>query len=252
MASDSRLKIARRVLAGLLALALSGPLIMGLSGAVHFGRDWRTADRSSTGLAPDPAQAKEAIVQVYAARAFNWRAAFAVHTWIATKPAGADQFTVHQVLGWRAWQDLPVVVSQTDVPDRSWYGATPRLLADLRGTPAEAALPAVLDAVRQYPYRHTYRMWPGPNSNTFVAYVGRHVPELQLNLPPTAIGKDFLDKRSFLAAAPSGRGIQLSLFGVLGVILSAREGLEINVLGLSFGLNPLSLELRLPGLGIVG
>ena len=49
--------------------------------------DWRTASHRSAGLAPDPASHRDAVVQVYAARTFGWRGAFAVHTWLAAKPA---------------------------------------------------------------------------------------------------------------------------------------------------------------------
>ena len=44
----------------------------------------------------------EAIVQVYASRTFGWRGAFAVHTWVAAKPAGADRYTRYEVIGWRS------------------------------------------------------------------------------------------------------------------------------------------------------
>ena len=45
---------------------------------------------------------------------------------------------------------------------------------------------------QRYPYADSYRVWPGPNSNTFTAFVLREVPELRVDLPPTAIGKDYL------------------------------------------------------------
>ena len=47
---------------------------------------------------------------------------------------------------------------------------------------------------RATPTPTAYVTWPGPNSNTFVAWLGREVPELRLTLPPTAIGKDFLGR----------------------------------------------------------
>ncbi|MFB3116448.1 MAG: DUF3750 domain-containing protein, partial [Gammaproteobacteria bacterium] len=65
-------------------LFITGLSIAILAG-VQFGPDWRTADRSSAGIAPDPSELSDAVVQVYAARAFNWRSLFAVHTWLATK-----------------------------------------------------------------------------------------------------------------------------------------------------------------------
>ncbi|MBT7950209.1 MAG: DUF3750 domain-containing protein, partial [Gammaproteobacteria bacterium] len=90
------------------------------------------------------------------------------------------------------------------------------------------------------------------NSNSFVAEIGRQVPELKLDLPATAIGKDFLTKSRFFDAAPSGTGYQFSIYGLFGLTLARVEGLEINVLGLNFGINPFKLRLKLPGLGLVG
>ena len=231
---------------------LIGPLLTVSCGSVNLGRDWRTADRASTGLAPPAAQTPEAIVQIYSARAFNWRGIFAVHTWIATKAADDLQYTVHQVLGWRRYHDVPVVVSRFGRPDRSWYGAEPEVVAELRGERAALAIPKIEAAVESYPYRREYVLWPGPNSNTFTAYVARQVPELEAELPAIAIGKDYLANGSLVDRPPSGSGFQLSLFGLAGVLASWNEGLELNLLGLVFGLDPLGPAFKLPGLGRVG
>ena len=72
---------------------------------------------------------------------------------------------------------------------------------------------------------------------------------MRLDLPPTAIGKDWLGDTTFAASAPSGTGFQLSLYGLLGVMAGVEEGLEFNLLGLGMGIDPLDLSLRLPGLG---
>jgi len=236
----------------LLSIILIGPVVMILSGDVNFGLNWRTADRSSTGIAPDPAVVSEAVVQVYSARAFNWRGMFGIHTWIATKPEDAQQYTVHQVVGWRSWRGLPVVMSEPDIPDRSWYGNTPEIILDLRGPVAAEAIEKVLLAVKDYPYKQKYIMWPGPNSNTFTAFIGRHVPQLNLDLPSTAIGKDFLTDGEIFANAPSGTGFQFSLYGVLGILIGRVEGIEINLFGLIFGVDPFGPALKLPGIGRVG
>ena len=234
------------------AVLLVGPLYMTLFGSISFGNDWRTADRSSVGIAPDPGVTREAVVQVYAARAFNWRGIFAVHTWLATKRQGEAAFTVHQVLGWRLHRDDPVVVSHIGIPDRSWYGNPPELLTDIRGNPAAALIPAIEQAVRSYPYPRDYTIWPGPNSNTFTAWVARQVPSLGLDLPTTAIGKDYLDSGQIFSRAPSGSGYQISLFGVLGIITAFKEGIELNLLGLSIGVDPFGLAVKLPGVGRLG
>jgi Protein of unknown function (DUF3750) len=233
-------------------ILLAGPILTVACGNVNLGNDWRTADRSSAGIAPDPHSTPQAVVQVYAARAFNWRGMLGVHTWIATKPRGADHFTVHQVMGWRSYHNLPVVISVPDIPDRLWYGARPELLVDIRGARATAAIPRIEAAVASYPYEHEYGLWPGPNSNTFTAYVGREVPELAMDLPTTAIGKDFPINGSVVQSAPSGTGGQLSLYGLLGVTLAREEGLELNVLALNFGVDFLRPAIKLPGIGRIG
>ncbi len=235
----------------LLAVLLAGPLLAVASVDVNLGADWRRADRSSTGQAPNPAETTEAVVQVYAARAFNWRGILAVHTWIATKPAGATHYTVHQVMGWNVRHGLPAVVSRADLPDRAWFGNRPELLNDVRGAEAERLIPLIEDAIARYPYADTYTLWPGPNSNTFVAWVGREVPALQMRLPSIAIGKDFLPG-DIIGSAPSGGGLQVSLFGLLGLIVAPVEGVEVNLLGLTFGVDVARPALKLPAIGRIG
>lgn len=213
--------------------------------------DWRTARSYPVGLAPDPAATPEAIVQVYGARAWGWRGYFGVHTWIAVKPAGAPAYTVYEVIGWRLRGNGTAVAIRQRAPDAHWFGAVPELLADKRGAGVDALIPRIDRAVRSYPYANEYSAWPGPNSNTFTAWVARAVPELEVDLPPTAIGKDYLSDRMF-ASAPSGSGFQVSLFGLLGVLASGVEGVEVNVLGLSFGVNPFDPALKLPLVGRIG
>jgi Protein of unknown function (DUF3750) len=213
--------------------------------------DWRTASREPVCLAPDPATAPEAVVQVYGARALRWRGYFGVHTWIAVKARHAPAYTVYEVIGWRLrWSDRALVVHQR-APDGRWFGNEPELLADRRGEGVDAMIERIASAARDYPFAGEYRLWPGPNSNTFTAWIARAVPELGVELPPTAIGKDFLGDR-VVGRAPSGSGVQLSLYGLLGVLASGVEGLEVNVLGLSFGVNPFSPSLRLPMVGRLG
>ncbi|MBM0104691.1 DUF3750 domain-containing protein [Steroidobacter sp. S1-65] len=215
------------------------------------GSDWRTASREPVGLAPDPATTPEAVVQVYAARTISWRGYFGVHTWIAVKRSNASEFTVHEVIGYRLRRTGTTVVTRVRPPDGRWFGAEPDLLKDVRGPGVDALIDRIETAVQNYPYADTYRIWPGPNSNTFTAFVLRDVPELRVDLPPTAIGKDYLGVMP-VALTPSGTGGQVSVLGVAGVAAGWEEGVELNLLGLTFGLDPLSLSLKLPLLGRIG
>jgi hypothetical protein len=56
---------------------------------------------------------------------------------------------------------------------------------------------------------------------------------LEFDLPATAIGKDYIESR--VTGAPSGRGFQLSLRGLLSVAASSADSLELDFLSLNFG-----------------
>lgn len=233
-------------------LVVAGSLALG---AAMVGRvaaqDWRTANQEPVGLAPEPSAHPEAVVQVYAARVIGWRGVFGVHTWIAVKPAAASEYTVYEIIGWRLrWQDSALAIRHR-APDARWFGSVPELIAEKRGPGAAALIPRIDEAARAYPWAGEYTMWPGPNSNTFTAWVLRAVPELEADLPPTAIGKDYSGAK-LLGSAPSGKGFQLSLFGLAGITASGVEGLEVNLLGLTFGINPFDPALKLPLVGRIG
>jgi len=233
-------------------LLTAGPLWTLASGRVPIRGDWRNATHRSSGLAPDPVEHPEGVVQVYAARVFGWRGAFAVHTWLAAKPRDASYYTRYEVIGWYGGSDRSVVwASNSRAADAEWYGAAPTVLAELRGPEADAAIARLPAAIASYPYPNSYGMWPGPNSNTFTAHLAREIPELRLTLPSTAIGKDYLPLRRPVSRTPSGTGYQLSLLGMLGASVAGDEGLEVNVLGLVFGVDARNLALKLPGIGRV-
>lgn len=230
-------------------LTFSGPLWLIISGQIDLKSHYSTANRDSAHLAPVPAVEKGAVIQAYAARAFNWRGAFASHCWIAVKPANSAHYTVYQVMGWQTYHGLPALVIQQDIPDRNWFNEVPKLILDIRGEKAERLIPKVKNAVTSYHYSNPYVLWPGPNSNSFPAYVGRQVPELGLVMPSDAVGKDFLGKDSFFTKTPSGTGYQISLWGLLGLSVAKKEGIEVNILGLVYGVRFSPFKILLPGLG---
>ncbi|MFG0318640.1 MAG: DUF3750 domain-containing protein, partial [Planctomycetota bacterium JB042] len=182
-----------------------------------------------------------------------WRGWFSVHSWIAVNP-GAAGYTVLDVVGFRGRRrdGGRVVAVREDVPDRRWFGAAPVVIEELRGARAAAAIPKILAAAESYPYAASYRVFPGPNSNTFVSHVLRAVPELTVELPPHAIGKDWLEGGGLFERTESGTGGQLNLLGVLGLSAGLAEGIEANVLGLVFGVDLRTPALKLPIVGRVG
>jgi hypothetical protein len=237
-----------------LRIALGSLLLPLVASCAALQRDpnWWAARRDSSGQAPDPATTPEAVIQVYAARAVGWKGVLGVHTWIAFKPTGADQYTRYEVMGWGVRRGAPAIRKNRTVADGYWFGTKPDLLVDRRGDGVDELIAKVEAAVAAYPYPHTYRTWPGPNSNTFIAYIGRAVPELRLRMPPTAIGKDYLPDGAPAGLTPSGTGIQLSLLGLAGVLVGWDDGIEVNLLGLTFGVDLVRPALKLPGVGRLG
>lgn len=157
------------------------------------GKDWRTASREPAGIAPDPLLTEEPVLQVYGADAWGWRGWFAIHTWIAAKRTGETSYRVYDVVGWRGRNGQPVMRVARDVPDRYWFGERPVLLKEHRGPGVDTLIDAVDRAARDYPWKTTYRVFPGPNSNSFTGWIARQVPELALDLPLSAIGSGYQD-----------------------------------------------------------
>jgi Protein of unknown function (DUF3750) len=213
--------------------------------AVH----WQTADRSSAGLLPSPAQHPDAMVRIYAARTVRWRGIFAVHSWIVVKEPNASHYTRYDYTAWGE----PIRINGF-VPDGRWFGGTPETIAAADGEAASRMVPKIRAAVAGYEWRSSgdYRAWPGPNSNTFVTAVLAAVPELQAALPPTAIGKDFPYDGDVFGRTPSGTGIRVTLGGYLGLTIGWVEGLELNLLGAVVGIDLRRPAIKLPALGRVG
>ena len=240
---------ARKVLTAILALFL---FPVAVHAALYAGKghpaSYRDADWSSVGMLPPASADREARLLVFTGRTGRWKGIFSVHSWVVFKAENAGAWNRYDVLGWGK-----PVRSNGWAPDGRWFGDSPRVLVDVRGPAAAALIPRVQSAIESYSYNNfgDYRIWPGPNSNTFTATVLRAVPELQTTLPPNAVGKDFRGY-PYLGLTDSGTGIEASLWGLLGVKAGWVEGIELNFLGLVAGLDLRHPGVKLPGFGRVG
>jgi Protein of unknown function (DUF3750) len=209
---------------------------------------WNRADWSSAKLLPAASAKRDAMVHVYAARVGRWRGIFADHTWIVVKEKSGS-YTRYDKTFW----GNPVKVNEW-VPDAKWFGHTPELVGRVEGVAAEILIPKIKKAVADYPHRAPggYHLWPGPNSNSFVAHVLRRVPEAGIAMPPTAIGKDFRTDGWLVGRSPSGTGFEFSLFGFASVVIGWVEGFEVSLLGLTAGIDVRRPALKLPGFGRIG
>ena len=210
---------------------------------------WNQADWSSANLLPAARAKPAALVHVYVARTGRWKGIFAHHSWIVIKERNATSYTRYDKVAW----GRPVKIDGW-APDARWYGHRPVQVGSVEGPAAEALIPKIRGAVAAYPHNTSggYRVWPGPNSNSFVAHVLRAIPEAGIALPPTAIGKDFRDGAGVFGLTPSRTGLQLSFAGLLGITLAWVEGVEINILGLVAGFDVRRPAIKIPGFGRIG
>jgi hypothetical protein len=211
-------------------------------------RSWRQADWSSTGLLPLATAEKEARVIFFTGTTGAWKGIFSVHSWIVYKGPNARNWTRYDVVGW----GNPVRTNNWP-PDGRWFGNMPVAIADISGAEAEKLIPRIEAAVADYRYAKNgdYRIWPGPNSNSFVAAVLRAVPELGVALPPNAVGRDYRNGL-YAGLTDSRTGVEINLNGLAGLKLGWVEGLEVNLLGLVAGLDVRHPGVKLPGFGHVG
>ena len=209
---------------------------------------WRNADWSSSGTLPDAKAEPEARVLIMSGRTGGWKGVFSVHSWIVFKPAHAASWRRYDVVGW----GHPLRLNNW-APDGRWYGNRPQVLLDLRGAEAVAVIPRIEATIANYRFANDgdYWIWPGPNSNTFVATVLRSIPEIKLALPANAVGRDFRPL-PYAGLTDSRTGVEASLWGLLGVKLGWVEGVELNFLGLVAGLDLRNPGVKLPGFGRIG
>jgi hypothetical protein len=211
--------------------------------------DWSRADWSNAGILPEARDHRPALIRIFAARTGRWKGMVAHHSWIVVKEEGASRYTRYDKVGWGS----PVRTNAWPA-DARWFGNEPQRVLALDGPEAQALIAEIRSAVASYPYSHAgdYHVWPGPNSNTFVAHVVARVPGLQTSLPPTALGKDFHTLGDFVGLTPSRTGFQLQLGGYLGLTIGWVEGLEVNFLGLVTGFDLRRPALKFPGWGRIG
>lgn len=212
-------------------------------------QSWRDADWTSAGILPAAGQTPQATIHIFSAATGGMKGAVSSHAWIVTKQANASSYNRYDKVGWGT-----PVRKNAYAPDARWYSNTPRIVVSLRGETAERLIPKIEKAIAAYPYSKPggYRIWPGPNSNTFVAHVLRSVPELGVVLPPDAVGRDYLPEGRLFALDPDGMDAHATLYGLLGVSAGLRSGLELHVMGLVAGVDIMRPAIKIPAIGRIG
>ena len=210
---------------------------------------WRQADWTSSGVLPPAESLDEPVIHVMAARTGGLKGALSVHSWIVTFDPAEGRYNRYDKVGWGQ-----PVRRNAYAADARWYSNAPFFVKTVRGADAARLIPRIEAAIAAYPYNHRggYTIWPGPNSNSFVAHVLRAVPELDAVLPPHAVGRDWRPGLFAFDPAPDGADMHFSLGGLMGFSAGLRSGLEVHMFGLVAGIDIRRPALKIPGVGRVG
>ena len=116
----------------------------------------------------------------------------AVHLWFTVSDAESERCD-----RWEVWQTPDTgglsfghLHCNLQEPDAGVGGGPTRIAARWTGEEASRLLVALTQSADHYPYLDRYRAWPGPNSNTFAAWVLRRAG-VAFQLPWKAHGKNY-------------------------------------------------------------
>ena len=210
---------------------------------------WSQADWTSARVLPAANVDEAAAIYILAARTGGLKGALAGHSWVVVKDKGALSYERWDKVGWGD------PIRRNSYPaDGRWYSNLPKIVVEKHGAEAEALIPKVRAAIAGYPFamRGGYRIFPGPNSNSFTAYVMRAVPGIDATLPSMAVGRDYPTDWTLVSIDPDGKEMRLSLWGYAGVVVGWKSGLEVNLFGLVAGIDPRRLAIKIPAFGTYG
>lgn len=199
-----------------------------------------------TGCALRPSQVPDAehLVMVKSVRLpdrhwLPWYTRWAEHVWVDWKCEGIW----HRI----EWDDIDYIRTYeldelAAFADERWErGVAVHRTFD--GPKAQRIVAKILVTAKRYPCVQGYRAWPGPNSNSFIDWLAREL-DMPLVLPPNAIGKDFVTW-VHAGVTTSDTGLEFESLP-LGIEVGLREGVEVHVLGIAFGVGLWPPSLKLP------
>ncbi|MCR9246394.1 MAG: DUF3750 domain-containing protein [bacterium] len=167
-----------------------------------------------------------------------WYTRWAEHLWIDYKLAGKWQRV--------EWNDVDHVLEYEISPtaafaDERWDEGV-AVHAVVTGHRAKLHAASIRARAAGYPCAVHYRAWPGPNSNSFVAWLVDQIG-LAVDLPHTALGKNFTTWVD-AGLTTGGTGLHVDTLP-LGVEVGLTEGVEVRLFGIGFGVTlwPPAIEL---------
>jgi hypothetical protein len=171
---------------------------------------------------------------------------FAHHTWFDAKLGDDEHWLRIEVEDDTSGVTENAITRASAHADRRFGDREVRVLESFSGTGTEIMIERVRAASRDLSpyYAESYAAWPGPNSNTFATDVARVVPGLSFPLHHNAVGKDhatWIDA----GLTTTKTGVRVDTLPI-GFALGAREGVELHLLQLTFGVSLWPPRLELP------
>jgi hypothetical protein len=159
------------------------------------------------------------------------------HPWISLREKQSDRWERWEVMCCPEGRALGSVRRSNVDPlsDHGAGGGDVRIHASFSGPRAERMISCLRHAAPRYPYRHQYRAWPGPNSNTFVDYMARECG-ISVDLPAGSIGKDYRGVIVGLSTTSGGTGVQFET-PIIGAKVGLGEGVELHLFGMTWGVD---------------
>ncbi len=210
---------------------------------------WSDARWTSANILPSASDVEDAAIYIFSATTGGIKGAVASHAWIVTKKNGASSYTRYDKVGW----GTPIRLNHRPA-DAYWYSNRPQIVKTITGDEAALLIPRIEHAIARYPHAKPgdYRLFPGPNSNSFIAHILRTVPQIGAVLPPHAVGRDFLPDGAIIHLDEDWRNIHVTLGGLAGISVGMRSGLEVHLFGLVAGLDFFKPGIKVPAIGRIG
>ena len=143
--------------------------------------------------------------------------------------------------GVNAPEKIDMVTAQHE---HRWKGdCLVKVLKVYRGEKAKRIAKRALELGQNY--KIPYRLFPGPNSNTFINYLVREIPELKVELEHNAFGRNHYPQLIKLQETGSGTGFQIDSFP-LGATLCYREGICLRLIHMELGISLFPPAIKLP------
>jgi len=200
-------------------------------------------------------EGQQAVVLVKTVRLpddMEWYTRFAHHSWIELRMPGEGWQRV-EIIDEVSPPQVRALAPDDVTADYRWEHSV-QVLESIHGELARRAGARILtltSACTEFGAEgRGYHAWPGPNSNSFVAWVIENTPELHAELDHNAVGKD--DTAPFrLGLTSAGYGVEIDT-PYLGAGLGLRQGAELRLLGLTFGISLWPPALKIPILPRLG